>query len=450
MPFADVSSTYADLVETVFSSTIAAKAWFATAAIVLAVVQVLTASRMWGRLQRVVPLSFTIARRVHRWSGRLAVLLHAAGLLPLRDDARLPDAERAVAIHRSRARSSTACSPRSSWSSATAVATPLGAAAVAGGRSRRARDALADVEPLVLHERPLRLLMGRRPESLLVLVVSSRRPSGSRSGAPLSRPAPRGDRGATGTRARGHVFAATAPAATARTPRGTSARARREPAHRRRSRAVVGQGAAMPPGSSPGGRARRRCAYVPRSPPCRLAGVEISARIARLPLAETFLISRETTDEAEVVQVEIRHDGTRSDTARRRRSSTTTRPRSRRSRFVERTRRARGRSVRARRDPRAAARHGRAGRAVGARRGPARPAREAAGVPSELLGLERGGPADLVDDLAGRPGRDGAQGRARRAAVPASEAEDRRRATASTSTACAPCAASRRSRCRWT
>ena len=38
--------------------------------------------------------------------------------------------------------------------------------------------------------------------------------------------------------------------------------------------------------------------------------VEISAQIARLPLAETFRISRETTDEAEVVQVEIRHGDT--------------------------------------------------------------------------------------------------------------------------------------------
>jgi len=38
--------------------------------------------------------------------------------------------------------------------------------------------------------------------------------------------------------------------------------------------------------------------------------VEISAQIARLPLAATFRISRETTDEAEVVQVEIRHGET--------------------------------------------------------------------------------------------------------------------------------------------
>ncbi len=35
--------------------------------------------------------------------------------------------------------------------------------------------------------------------------------------------------------------------------------------------------------------------------------MEVTARIARLPLAETFRISREATDEAAVVQVEIRH-----------------------------------------------------------------------------------------------------------------------------------------------
>ena len=38
--------------------------------------------------------------------------------------------------------------------------------------------------------------------------------------------------------------------------------------------------------------------------------MEVTARIARLPLAETFRISRETTDEAGVIQVEIRHGGT--------------------------------------------------------------------------------------------------------------------------------------------
>jgi L-Ala-D/L-Glu epimerase / N-acetyl-D-glutamate racemase len=37
--------------------------------------------------------------------------------------------------------------------------------------------------------------------------------------------------------------------------------------------------------------------------------VEVSARIAALELAETFVIARESTDTAEVVQVEIQHDG---------------------------------------------------------------------------------------------------------------------------------------------
>ena len=75
MHLADVSSRYTDLVETVFSSAITGKAWLATGAVVLAGVQVLTASRMWGKLQRVVPLSFDMSRRVHRWSGRVAFLL---------------------------------------------------------------------------------------------------------------------------------------------------------------------------------------------------------------------------------------------------------------------------------------------------------------------------------------------------------------------------------------
>jgi len=49
-PLADVNDVYTDIVTSVFSSTIAAKAWFATAAVVLALVQVTTAARMWGRL----------------------------------------------------------------------------------------------------------------------------------------------------------------------------------------------------------------------------------------------------------------------------------------------------------------------------------------------------------------------------------------------------------------
>lgn len=57
----------------VFSSTIAAKAWFATAAVVLAVVQVLTAARIYGRLSFLPQRGPAIAR-THRWSGRLAFL----------------------------------------------------------------------------------------------------------------------------------------------------------------------------------------------------------------------------------------------------------------------------------------------------------------------------------------------------------------------------------------
>jgi hypothetical protein len=70
---ADVSETYTDLVTTVFSSTIAAKAWFATAAVVLALVQVTTAARIYGKLSFLPERGPAIAR-VHRWSGRIAFL----------------------------------------------------------------------------------------------------------------------------------------------------------------------------------------------------------------------------------------------------------------------------------------------------------------------------------------------------------------------------------------
>jgi hypothetical protein len=71
---ADVSETYTDLVTTVFSSTIAAKAWLATAALLLAFVQVTTAARIYGRLSFLPERGLAVAR-VHRWSGRTAFLL---------------------------------------------------------------------------------------------------------------------------------------------------------------------------------------------------------------------------------------------------------------------------------------------------------------------------------------------------------------------------------------
>ena len=71
---ASVSSTYTDIAESIFSSTIAGKAWFATAAVVLALVQVTTAARIFGHLQGFVRLPHAAVKVIHRWSGRLAFL----------------------------------------------------------------------------------------------------------------------------------------------------------------------------------------------------------------------------------------------------------------------------------------------------------------------------------------------------------------------------------------
>ena len=51
---ASVESTYTDVVTSVFSTPIAFKAWFATAAGVLAIVQILTGARIFGKLERFV------------------------------------------------------------------------------------------------------------------------------------------------------------------------------------------------------------------------------------------------------------------------------------------------------------------------------------------------------------------------------------------------------------
>ena len=74
MPLADVSETYTDLVTTFFSSTIAAKAWLATGAVLLVLVQVTTAARIYGRLHFLPERGLGVAT-VHRWSGRLAFVL---------------------------------------------------------------------------------------------------------------------------------------------------------------------------------------------------------------------------------------------------------------------------------------------------------------------------------------------------------------------------------------
>jgi hypothetical protein len=71
---ASVESFYTDLVTSVFSTPIAFKAWFATAAGVFAIVQVLTGARIFGKLTGIVPIPPPRVNRIHRWSGRLAIL----------------------------------------------------------------------------------------------------------------------------------------------------------------------------------------------------------------------------------------------------------------------------------------------------------------------------------------------------------------------------------------
>jgi len=95
---ADVSETYTDIVTSVFSSTIAAKAWFATAAAILALLQVTTAARIYGRLS-FLPERGPAVATMHRWSGRVAflctlpVFFHCVTILGFQ----APDAR--VAIH---------------------------------------------------------------------------------------------------------------------------------------------------------------------------------------------------------------------------------------------------------------------------------------------------------------------------------------------------------------
>jgi Family of unknown function (DUF6529) len=73
---ASVNSTYTDIVTTVFSSAIAGKVWFATAAIVFALVQIVTAARIFGKLPTFVPGTVFGVRigTIHRWCGRIAFL----------------------------------------------------------------------------------------------------------------------------------------------------------------------------------------------------------------------------------------------------------------------------------------------------------------------------------------------------------------------------------------
>ena len=74
MPIASVESTYTDLVTTVFSTPIAFKAWFASVAAGFGIVQVATGARIFGKLRGFVRVPPPRVNRIHRWSGRLAIL----------------------------------------------------------------------------------------------------------------------------------------------------------------------------------------------------------------------------------------------------------------------------------------------------------------------------------------------------------------------------------------
>jgi hypothetical protein len=71
---ASVESAWTGAMTSVFSSGIAAKAWFASAAVFLGIIQVSTGARIFGKLQHLVPIGRPHVNRVHRWSGRLAIL----------------------------------------------------------------------------------------------------------------------------------------------------------------------------------------------------------------------------------------------------------------------------------------------------------------------------------------------------------------------------------------
>ena len=150
-------------------------------------------------------------------------------------------------------------------------------------------------------------------------------------------------RAARRARARSSADEAVERACAGRFPAGAHVRRRAAAAPARPSAASAASTAAaqqskLPHRLPPSCRARTPRGYACDSVATRavrVARVELTARIATLRLAETFVISRESQDEADVVQVELRHDGV--DRLRRgaRRSSATTRRRESALAYVE-------------------------------------------------------------------------------------------------------------------
>ena len=146
----------------------------------------------------------------------------------------------------------------------------------------------------------------------------------------------------------------------------------------------------------------RWCKTILQLDNVRVAPVELTARIVTLRLAETFVISRESSDEDDVVQVELRHDGVTgfgggADRATRVGPSLA---------YLEARRRSRRRPVRARGD-----------RGAPPGENAARAALDGAlhdlqgscsACPSGAARAAADRPADLLDGVARRPGRHGA------------------------------------------
>jgi uncharacterized protein DUF6529 len=73
---ASVNSTYMDIVTSVFSTAIMGKVWLATIAAFFALIQIATASRIYGKLPRLIRGRYFGVKigSIHRWSGRIAFL----------------------------------------------------------------------------------------------------------------------------------------------------------------------------------------------------------------------------------------------------------------------------------------------------------------------------------------------------------------------------------------
>ena len=89
---ASVAQTYSDILTSVFSSTIAAKAWLASAAALLAIVQVSTGARIFGKIKRFVPIPPPVREPHPPLVGADRRAADAAGRVPLHLHPRLPDA----------------------------------------------------------------------------------------------------------------------------------------------------------------------------------------------------------------------------------------------------------------------------------------------------------------------------------------------------------------------